>query len=77
MIPVTARLANPLCGDVSFSTTEWDGSIRGASTKVIFFFICRLSIFKFILQFCSSFNNLGIFCCYYWPKWKIRSRPDG
>lgn len=36
MIPVTARLANPLCGDVSFSTTEWDGSIRGASKKVIF-----------------------------------------
>lgn len=34
MIPVTARLADPLCGGVDFSSTEWTGPIKGASTKV-------------------------------------------
>lgn len=34
MIPVTARLANPLCEDLTFSETEWSGSVQGASQKV-------------------------------------------
>ena len=31
---VTARLINPVCGQVNFSTPTWTGMIKGASTKV-------------------------------------------
>lgn len=63
-IQVHAKLLDSLCGNVDFSaTSEWTGTIEGASTKVILMIIIPYVVVS--IEVCLI---QGIFCGYHWPR---------